>query len=334
MDNNAKGNAGVTCAIIGLQSDINEIKEKKIFTGNTVTVVNNINPYLTAGNDLFVTKCNSGISTQMPPMSFGNMPNDGGGLILSIQEKEAIEREHPNSSKFFKKLLGSEEFIKGSLRWCLWIENNELDEAIAIIPIKERIERTRSHRLLSKDAGTQKLANRSHQFRDLNTTKSKSILIPCHSSENRVYIPMGFLSSDTVISNAAQAIYDAEDWVFGVVTSRMHLVWVRAVAGRLEERIRYSSQLCYNTFPFPQLSERQKGIIEDCVDKVLSARAYHGGKTMAQLYDPDKMPDNLREAHAELDLAIERLYRSRPFESDEERLAYLFDLYEKMTKTK
>jgi len=331
--NNAKGNAGVTCAIIGLQSDINEVKEKKIFT-DTITVVDNINPYLTAGNNLFVSKRNSGISTQLPPMSFGNMPNDGGGLILSIPEKEAIEREYPNSLKFFKKLLGSEEFIRGSLRWCLWIENNDLDEAVVIPPITERIERTRSHRLLSKDAGTQKLAIRAHQFRDLNYTNTKSIIIPSVSSERREYIPIGFLGSDTVISNAAQAIYDAKEWVFGVVTSRMHMVWVRAVAGRLKTDYRYSSQLCYNTFPFPQLSERQKGILEDCVDKVMSARAYHGGKTMAQLYDPEKMPDNLLEAHKELDLAIERLYRSRPFENDEERLTYLFEQYEKMTKNR
>jgi hypothetical protein len=329
--NNAKGNAGVTCVIIGLRAIVD--KPKYLFGETSKRQVGNVNAYLSTGRNIIVYKRTNPISN-LTEMTYGNKPTDGGFLLLDSLEKEKLLNNYPELNEIIKRFIGSEEFIKGENRYCLWITEDNKDVALNVPEIQTRISKCQMMRAASSKAATRKLVNVAYQFGEIRYNGTKSILIPCHSSETREYIPMGFLDTDTIISNAAQAIYHATDLVFGIVTSRMHMVWVRAVAGRLEERIRYSSQLCYNTFPFPQLSERQKGIIEDCVDKVLSARAYHGGKTMAQLYDPDKMPDNLREAHSELDLAIERLYRSRPFESDEERLAYLFDLYEKMTKTK
>ena len=160
---------------------------------------------------------------------------------------------------------------------------------------------------------------------------NNSIIIPRVSSERRKYIPCGFLDSATIILDSAQAIYDAPSWIFGVVTSRMHMVWVRAVAGRLKTDYRYSAELCYNTFPFPDINDEQKRVIGIHVNNILEEREKCSDKTIAELYDPDKMPEGLRRAHHDLDLVIESCYRGKPFESDEKRLEYLFKMYEIMT---
>jgi len=174
------------------------------------------------------------------------------------------------------------------------------------------------------------LAETPHKFAEIRFKETDSIIIPRVSSERREYMPIGFLNSDFVISDSAQAIYDAETWVFSMLTSKMHMIWLKNVGGKLEERIRYSTAICYNTFPFPSISERQKQELKQHTYNILSERERHSEKTLAELYDPDKMPDGLREAHRLNDLAVERCYRSRPFESDEERLEYLFKLYEQM----
>jgi hypothetical protein len=196
--------------------------------------------------------------------------------------------------------------------------------------IQERIEAVKNIRLASRDSGANKLAERSHQFRDTIEAKSSLLVVPRVSSERRHYIPIGFLERETIILDSAQAIYDPPPYIFAIISSRIHMTWVRTVAGRLKTDYRYSSALCYNTFPFPEISEKQKTTLEDHVFSVLDEREKHSEKTMAQLYDPDKMPDGLRQAHHEMDLAVEKCYRSRPFKDDEERLAYLFKLYEQM----
>jgi len=329
--NNAKDNAGVICAIIGLRNT--DDRPKYIFAKGVFTNVKNINGYLASAPNVIIGRQSSSISN-FPEIVFGSMPRDNGHLVLSCEEKDRLIENHPESKNLIKRYIGSQEFIRGEERFCLWIREDQKGLAFSIPEIANRLNRVATMRLASNAFSTQQYADRPYMFVQRAYIESRSIIIPRVSSERREYIPMGFLDADTVISDLAFAIYHAAEWVFGVLTSRMHMVWVRAVAGRLKTDYRYSSQLCYNTFPFPQLSERQRGIVEDCVDKIMSARAYHGGKTMAQLYDPEKMPDNLREAHTELDLAIERLYRSRPFESDEERLTYLFEQYEKMTKNR
>ena len=325
--NNAKNNAGVTCVIIGLS---NVTKQNKfLYTSTGKANVNAISPYLTSKQPI-VSQLKNSIS-KLPKMRFGNMPNDGGYLILNEAEKKSLEQKYPGASKFIKVFLGSKEFINGFRRYCLWINDDQLCEALKIPDIAERIELTKLHRKNSKDIGTQKLSLRPHQFRDLHIAKTHSIIIPRVSSERRTYIPIGFLDKDTVISDSAQAIYDAELWVFGVVTSYMHMVWVRAVGGKLETRIRYSAELCYNTFPFPKISEQQKKRIELCVQEILRIREKYSEKTMAELYDPDKMPKDLYDAHFSLDLVIESCYRKKPFENNEQRLAHLFKMYEMMT---
>lgn len=331
--NNAKRNAGVTCVIIGLESNCLKSKKVLYFNSNQISYPKNINPYLIEGSNIIVRKSTSNISS-LPIMTRGNMPYDGGNLILSEYDKELLLKQYPSIIKYTRILLGSEEFINGTKRWCLWLEDKDLTEANKIPEIKQRIEATRQMRLSSTDEGARKLALKPHQFREFNTAKESSIIIPIHSSENREYIPIGFLDKNYIISNAAMAIYDADVNVFGVLISKMHNIWVRIVGGALEMRIRYLSTLCYNTFPFPKISEEQKKTIEVAAEEVLLVRAEYPEKTLAELYDPDKMPANLRAAHHELDMIVESCYRKEAFTNDEERLEHLFKLYEKMTKKK
>lgn len=325
--NSAKDVAGVSVVIIGIRNRSNS--PKFIFSLNKRRTVKNINPYLIDSSDIIIGKRKNSISG-LPKMSFGNMPNDGGGLILETEEKNGIVSKHQNSERFFRRLVGSNEFIKGLERWCLWLKDSDLPDINLIPEICERIEISRRHRIKSDDLGTQKLAKRPHQFRDLKESNNHSLIVPGVSSERREYFPIGFLSNGEIVSNAGLVIYDSEPFVFGVIHSKIHNVWVKAIGGTLETRIRYSAEICYNNFPFPSISNERKGEINQCVFRILEEREKHPEKTLAELYDPDKMPAGLRAAHQANDEVIERCYRSKPFESDEERLEYLFKLYEKM----
>lgn len=184
----------------------------------------------------------------------------------------------------------------------------------------------------SNRVATNELASSYYSFGEVRHQKSDSIIIPATSSEKRDYIPMGFLDDETIISNSAMAIYNAQPWLFAVVTSRMHMIWVRTIGGKLKTDYRYSAKLCYNTFPFPDITPKQKEALSLYVFGILDERAKHSEKTMAQLYNPGKMPKGLKDAHQELDKAVEQCYRLQPFTSDTERLEYLFKLYEEMTK--
>lgn len=327
--NNAKGNAGVTVIIIGLRNL--STKQKYLFKENIRKEVKNINPYLMDASNIIVSGRRKPLSN-FPEMKFGNMPNDGGGLILSEEEYEQLIKQNPESKKFTRLLLGSAEFIRGSKRYCLWIEDDQLKEALKIPTISKCIEKTEIHRLNSKDKGTNRLAERSYQFRDRNTAQESQLIIPSVSSESRQYIPCGYLNSNTIIANSAQVIYDAEPYLFAIVNSKMHMVWIRTVGGKLETRYRYSKDICYNTFPFPNISEKKKENLNLYVFAILDERAKHPSKTMAQLYNPDTMPKSLLQAHQELDIAIEQCYRLQPFKNDTERLEYLFKQYEEMVK--
>lgn len=326
--NNAKGQAGVTCAIVGVKQH-NLQKTKKIYAGNIVSNVESINPYLTAGKSIVINKITKPINS-FPEISFGCMPYDNGNLILSRDEKDELISRYPSTKNIIKKLIGSLEFIRGVDRFCLWISDEDLETVQHIPEIERRIQNVKELRLKCKDEAGLRLAERPHQFREFIYTANESIIIPRVSSERREYIPIGFLDSESIISDSAFAIFDAQAWLFSILTSKMHMAWVKTVGGRLKTDYRYSASLCYNTFPFPPISDKQKQELEQCTYRILSEREQHSEKTLAQLYDPDKMPDGLREAHRLNDLAVERCYRSRPFESDEERLEYLFKLYEQM----
>jgi len=325
--NNAKAKAAVIVIIVGLRNCSN--KPKFIFNKSLKTSVRNISPYLVEGENVYVCSRRNQLS-KVPPMNFGSMPNDGGCLILNQEEYKQLNQQDPRAKIYIKKFAGSKEFINDIQRWCLWIEDSEVQEASIVEFIKDRIEKVKVHREQSERAATNVLAAIPHRFAEVRYRKTNSIIVPRVSSERRDYMPIGFLDNSFVISDSAQAIYDAEEWVFAIVTSRMHMTWLRAVAGRLKSDYRYSTSLCYNTFPFPPITESQKKELEKHVFNVLGERENHSEKTLAQLYDPEKMPAGLRKAHHELDLAVEKCYRAKPFESDEERLEYLFKLYEQM----
>jgi len=264
-------------------------------------------------------------------MTYGNMPLEGGFLRFKENEKVELENNDKRITKYIRKVIGGEEFLKGINRYCLWIEDNEIDEALQIEEVNKRIEQVKEFRISGGEVA-RTLAKKSHQFRYRNEPKNTQIIVPCTSSESRHYLPCAFYDKSYISLNSVQTINDAEPWVLGMISSNIHMVWMKTVAGRLKTDYRYSSALVYNTFPFPNITEKQKEKITELVYNILDAREEHTEKTLAQMYDPDKMPQDLRDAHHQLDLAIEKCYRSKPFVSDEERLEWLFGLYEEMVE--
>lgn len=326
--NNARGKAGVTCVII---SQRNKSDAKKFLIDNLVKKsVKNVNAYLVDAEDIYISKRSKPVSA-LPRMNFGSMPNDGGFFILSDQEYQSLINEEPQLQKYFKKFFGAAEYIRGITRWVLWLDIDTAEEAVGYPAIRERIEKVTKYRKKSKRAATRKLAKVPFRFGEMRYKPTTSIIVPRVSSERRKYVPIGYLNKDTIISDAANAIYDAEPWVFALVSSQMHMAWVRAVAGRLKTDYRYSSAIVYNNFPVKPLTEQQKEELNNTARDILFTRENHSEKTLAEMYDPDKMPDHLREAHHKNDLAVDRLYRLKPY-NDEERLADLFVLYEEMIK--
>lgn len=325
--NNAKSNANVIVVIIGIANISNY--EKYLYNNGIKHSVKKINSYLTAAESIYIKRRSKPISNLMP-IVFGNMPNDGGNLLLSTSEKNDLLVKNPELSKFIKGFMGGREFLNGGERWCFYIRDNEVENAKNFDELNKRFENIATIRSQSTEKSTQEMAKYPYKFYFTSHQDTQSIIVPATTSERREYIPIGFLDENTVISNSAQAIYNAEPWLMGVISSRIHMVWMRTVAGRLKTDYRYSSALVYNTFPFPNISEKQKEEISDLVFNILDERENHSEKTLAQMYDPDKMPKGLKEAHHQLDLAIEKCYRIKPFENDEERLEYLFKLYEEM----
>ena len=286
---------------------------------------------MTTGSNVIVDKLNSSIS-DFPAIAFGSMPNDGGMLLLKEQEKDELIQENELTTKLIHRLLGSQEFIRDEKRYCLWITDKLLPVAYSINSIKKRIDECKKIRERSPRENTRLLADAPYKFGEIRYKESECIIIPAVSSERREYIPIGYLDAGTVVSNSAFAIYDAPKWLFAVLTSKMHMAWVKTVGGRLETRYRYSAQLCYNTFPFPAISELQKADLEKLAQEVLDIRDEHFDMTLGEMYNPETMPDDLKDVHHRLDLAVEHCYRLEPFTSDEERLECLFNLYVKMTK--
>jgi len=325
--NNAKGNAGVTCVIVGVQNP-KHIKSKKIYVGNIVKNANNISPYLTDNANLFINKRSKPLRN-VPALVYGNQAIEGGHLILSDIEKSEIVNNYPSTLKFFRRLFGADDFINDIKRWCIWIYEKDLKEAKSIKPIADRIKKVEEFRKTGGDVA-RSLVPIPYRFRYVHEAKKNLLIVPRTTSERRTYLPVGIKNADVIVTDSTQVVYDPELYIMGFLSSRIHMTWVKAVAGGLETRIGYSNSLCYNSYPFPSLSKDQKDIIDKAVYKVLEERENHSEKTLAQLYDPDKMPDGLREAHHQLDLAVERCYRAKPFETDEERLEYLFKLYEQM----
>jgi hypothetical protein len=326
--NNAKAKAGVTCVIVGLGTQ--ESSEKRLFSHGLTRLVRNINPYLAPGNNTIVHRRSSTIS-ELPAMFFGNMPNDGGHLIFEERPANFFPEDPAFSQSIVRRYMGADEFLKNRSRYCLWIQEHQLKRAQSHDAIQKRLHAVTEHRNKSTEPSTREKAKTPHEFYFNRHTDSPLILFPSTTSESRDYIPVGMFFDNPIVSNLAMVVYEAEPWVFAVVSSKIHMVWIRAVAGGLETRIRYSSSICYNTFPFPRLSTAQKTELNQLAESVLTARERHHEKTIAWLYDPETMPTDLLASHRALDDAVEQCYRTKPFTSDEERLEYLFALYEQMT---
>ena len=328
--NNAKSQAAVICVIIGIQKKSNQ--KKKLYTSTQFIIVDNISPYLTAGDPVFIKRLSSPISEDFPILKYGNMPNDGGNLILSTEEKDVLINKYPILERMIRPFIGAVGFINGSIRWSLYIKDEDLLIVETIPEIKMRLEKTYAHRIKSSEKSTRALATTPNRFYFFSHQETNSIIIPRHSSCNRTYIPMGYLTNKPIIADSALAIYNASFFIFGILNSMMHMCWVKYVGGKLKEDYRYSGTLCYNTFPFPKISNEKKQEIEKIANDILDVRDIYCERTLAELYDPEKMPEDLREAHHQLDLLVESCYQEKPFVNDEERLACLFKLYEKMTK--
>ena len=331
--NLASNNAGVTVAIVGLTSHSDRTRslyELSDAGETSVRVSKNITPYLTFGENCVVTGQRKSISN-LPEMTFGNMPVDGGNLLLSKGELDELNLSEDEKRQLTRRIYGSSEFIRGNIRYCLWIFDDFLDAANKIKPIKQRIDAVIEMRLSSKDSGTRALASRPHQFREMNQAHEHTLILPGVSSESREYLQAGLLDKNSSVTNLAFALFDAPIWNLSLLSSRLHLIWIATVCGQLETRLRYSNTMGWNTFPVPKLTEKNKEDLTRSAEDILLAREAHFPATIADLYKPEQMPEDLRHAHERNDEVLERIYIGRRFKNDTERLEKLFDLYTKMT---
>lgn len=334
--NLASYNAGVTVVIIGISDHVGRTRRLLSIAEDGQLIakeVDRINAYLVPADDVYVISSSKPLNG-LHPMDYGSKPADGGNLVLSLDDRRQLELP-PDFEGLVLPYIGSTEFIDGKRRYCLWINQENLADACSVPSISSRIDEVRSFRQRSKKKPTKEAAAWPYAFAEVrygqNARSATPFIVPIHTSENREYLPVGFLPVGSVVSNAAFAIYDAPLWNMALIASRLHLVWVAAVCGKLETRYRYSNTLGWNTFPVPTLTEKNKADLARCVEDILLARETHFPATIAELYNPENMPEDLRHAHDRNDEVLERIYIGRRFKNDTERLEKLFDLYTKMT---
>lgn len=326
--NLAAKKAVVTVSIVGLGR--RSTVPKLVFTENTVQQATYIGPYLVPEHATVVSPSRSLVSS-LTPMTNGSMPNDGGGLLLDADEYRKLVRSRPEAAVFCRKFLGSHDSIQGETRYCLWIEDRDVSRAYAYSELAERVQHVHTHRKTSDRSETNTLAAIPHAFGERRHQDGRALLIPRHSSESRPYLPSVLVNDDTVIGDSAIAMYGFTMPDVAVYSSRLHLVWIATVCGKIKEDYRYSNSLGWNTFPVPTLTDKNKADLTRCAEDILLAREHHFPATIADLYDPDDMPADLRAAHERNDEVLERIYIGRRFKNDTERLEKLFDLYTKMT---
>ncbi|MES2734067.1 MAG: DNA methyltransferase, partial [Bacteroidota bacterium] len=333
--NEARGNAAVHVVIIGFANF--DIGSKRLFeyehikTDSHEMRVKNISPYLVEGADVYLTSRQYPISN-VPPIGIGNKPIDGGSYLFSEAEKKDFVKKEPQAEKYFKKWLGSDEFINGYHRWCLWLGNCPPHELKLMPEAVNRIEAVRKFRMGSKSEPTRKLSQTPTRFHVENMPLSNYLIIPEVSSERRKYIPMGFQSPDVLSSNLVKIVPNATLFHFGILTSEIHMCWVKYTCGRLKSDFRYSKDIVYNNFPWPENpTEKQVQAVEAAAQNVLDVRAQFPESSLADLYDPNTMPPVLVKAHQALDKAVELCYRPQAFVNETKRIEFLFELYDKYT---
>jgi hypothetical protein len=332
--NEAKGNAAVHCVIIGF--GVQDIENKRIFDyadikgEATEKKAKNINPYLTEGNDLIILKKIKPICN-VPEMIKGSQPTDGGNLLMNDEEKEQYIRQEPDGKKFIKLFISADEFLNNKRRWCFWLIEIQPKELKQLPLLLKRVEAVKEMRLASSKVATIKWAQFPTLFTEDRQPTTDYVLVPRVSSENRKYIPLGFFNRNIIVSDTCIAIPSGSIYLFGLLTSEMHMTWVKYVCGRLESRFRYSNTIVYNNYPFPEaLTDKQKQTVETCAQAVLDTRAKYPDSSLANLYDRLTMPPDLIKAHQKLDKAVDLCYRPQPFTSELNRIEYVFELYEKL----
>jgi hypothetical protein len=334
-NNEAKGKAAVHCVIVGFAAF--DVSRKHLFDYQTPTSepheieAKNINPYLIDYVDLIIPSRRTPLC-DVPEIIFGNMPNDGGYLLLNDEERDDLLRKEPDAENFIRKFLGAYEYINNESRWCLWLKDASPSELRNLPETMKLVSGVKAHRLASSRETTRRLADVPYLFGEIRQPNSDYILIPSVSSERRRYIPIGFMPPEVIASNLTLIIPNATLYHFGVLTSQVHMAWMRQICGRLKSDYRYSNNLVYNNFPFPsEPTPRQRERVERAAQSILDARLSFPASTLADLYDPNSMPRELLQAHRANDEAVEGCYGARRFRSDLERLAYLFDLYRQYT---
>lgn len=334
--NEARGNAHVYCVIIGFA--VFDAPIKRLYDYETPTaepmeiLARNINPYLVDAADIVISNRSRPICS-VPEIYFGSMPNDGGNLLFTNEEKEEFLAVEPDAAKFIKPLLSAHEFINGKKRWCLWLKDASPAEMRRLPEIMKRVESVRIYRSESSRAATRKLADYPALFGEVRQPKSNYVLIPRHSSERRRYVPMSYFNPDHIASDSCIALPNAAPYHFGILTSAMHMAWMRQVCGRLKSDYRYSNNLVYNNFPWPEApSSVQIERVNKVAQRILDIRVDFTDSSLADLYDPDSMPKKLLDAHRALDAAVDLCYRPVAFKTELERLKFLFDLYRQYTE--
>ena len=327
--NNAAHNAGVTCIVIGLHS--RATSEAILYDGEISRTVPNIGPYLTPSSDVIIQKSTKRLS-DLPPMLSGNKATDGGNLILSKEERIKLVSQYPESAMHIRRLEGAREFIRGEARWCLWLEDKDVLKLAHVEPIATRINRVGQVRSKSRGKQANEAAQSPHRFVYAPHRSGMSILVPSVSSERRSYLPCGYFDEQSVIVAPNLVMYGAPIWCLSLIASRIHLVWIATVCGKLKTDFRYSNTLGWNTFPVPTLTDKNRADLTRCAEDILLARETHFPATIADLYDPETMPEDLKRAHDRNDETLERIYVGRRFKNDTERLEKLFDLYTTMTE--
>lgn len=327
--NLAKDKAGVTCVIVGASKRSN--RPKRIFEGETIKEADNIGPYLIDMPNVIVQK-QTLRSDGLPIMDYGNKPSDGGNLIFEDRQiVDTLLQQYPEATHLIRRYVGSQEFVRSTARHCLWIKDEDLTLAMSIPPVAERLARVRALRMASKGKQSNDNAKTPHRFVYTPHRDGSALVVPRVTSENRPYLPCGFVDGGTVVADTAAVAYDAPTWMLAIVASRLHQQWIATVCVRLRTDYRYSNTLGWNTFPVPTLTEKMKADLTRCAEDILLAREHHFPATIADLYDPENMPSDLRAAHEHNDEVLERIYIGRRFKNDTERLEKLFDLYTKMT---
>ena len=336
----AKDKAAVHCVIVGFSTTHNNEKKQLFSSTDKLDLVDNINPYLLSGETIFVESVKEPIC-QVSPMYFGSKPTDGGYFFLTPEEKQEIIKKEPQSGKYIRKVLGAQEYINDIERYCLWLEGITPSELKNSPMIYERVKKVREFRLASKAESTRKFAVRPTEFKQNAQPNTPYLIIPSVSSENRRYVPIGYIQPEVIATNATQIIPNATLYEFGVITSNVHMAWMRIVAGRLKSDYRYSSTIVYNTFPWPTVTEEQKKFIANTAQGILDARALYPDCSLADLYDELTMPVELRKAHQANDIAVMKAYGmikkvdgKNTFLTESETVAKLFEMYQELTEKK